>query len=193
VLLWPNDEAGASLTLPFALSQDGRFAVRLTAASGPRNGVYDIELDGGKVLTADFRASEEGELDLVLGTHELSKGSHTIRFRAAGDTGKVGPLGVEVLRFLKLPPEAERTEKTHHEAHFIRLGIGRALYAHRLAFDTLPGSLETLVEKGFMTQRYLRDENNLPLKAWREGDAMVVESPGKDHWKRSWQGLDARR
>jgi hypothetical protein len=193
VLLWPNDEAGASLTLPFALSQDGRFAVRLTAASGPRNGVYDVELDGGKVLTADFRASEEGEMDLVLGTHELSQGSHTIRFRAGSDAGRVGPLGVEVLRFLKLPPEAERIEKTHHEAHFIRLGIGRALYAYRLAFDTLPDSLETLVEKGFMSERYLRDENNLPLKARREGDAMVVESPGKDRWKHSWQGLDARR
>jgi hypothetical protein len=193
VLLWPNREAGAMLTLPFKLSQDGYFAVRLTAASGPNNGLYDILLDGKKVLTADFRASEEGELDLVLGTRELSKGSHLISFAAGDDAMRVGPLGVEVLRFLKLPPEAERTEKTHHEAHFIRLGIGRALYAYRLAFDALPDSLETLVEKGFMTDRYLRDENNLPLKAWREGDTMVVESPGKDHWKHSWQGFDARR
>jgi hypothetical protein len=192
-LLWPNREVNTTLTLPFKLSQDGWFAVRLTAASGPKNGVYDIILDGQKVLTADFRASEEGELDLVLGERELSKGSHLITFAAGEDFSKVGPLGVEVLRFLKLPPEADRTEKTHHEAHFIRLGIGRALYAYRLAFDTLPDSLETLVEKGFMTERYLRDENNLPLKAWREGDAMVVESPGKDHWKHSWQGLDARR
>jgi len=193
VLLWPNDEPGASLTLPLVLSQEGRFAVRLTAASGPRNGVYDVELDGRKVLTADFRASEEGETDLVLGTHELSKGNHTIRFRAGSDAGRIGPLGVEVLRFLKLPPEARREEKTHHEAHFIRLGIGRALYAYRLAFDALPDSLETLVEKGFMSERYLRDENNLPLKVRREGDAMVVESPGKDRWKHSWKGLDARR
>jgi hypothetical protein len=44
-----------------------------------------------------------------------------------------------------------------------------------------------------MPARYLRDENSLPLKSWREGDAMVVESPGKDHWKHSWKGLDARR
>ncbi len=193
VLLWPNREINSTLTLPFTLSQEGWFAVRLTAASGPKNGVYDIILDGQKVLTADFRAAEEGELDLVLGTRELTKGSHLITFAAGEDLAKVGPLGVEVLRFLKLPPEAERAEKTHHEAHFIRLGIGRALYAYRLAFDTLPDSLETLVEKGFMTERYLRDENNLPLKAWREDDAMVVESPGKDHWKHSWQGLDARR
>ena len=193
ILLWPNDETGASLTLPFELSQEGRFAVRLTAASGPRNGVYDIELDGEKTVTADFRAAEEGELDLVLGVHELRQGSHTISFRAIGDAGRVGPLGVEVLRFLKLPPEVRRIEKTHHEAHFIRLGIGRALYAYRLAFDVLPDSLETLVEQGFMPERYLRDENNLPLKAWREGDSMFVESPGKDRWKHSWKGLDARR
>ncbi len=102
-------------------------------------------------------------------------------------------LGVEVLRLLRLPPEAGRTERTHHEAHFIRLGIGRAVYAYRLAFDVLPESLETLVEKGFMPARYLRDENNLPLKSWREGDALIVESPGQDHWRHSWQGLDARR
>jgi len=193
VLAWPNEEPGATLTLPFELSQEGRFAVRLTAASGPHNGVYDVELDGTRVLTADFRASEEGELDLVLGTHELKKGNHTISFRASSDAGQVGPLGVEMLRLLRLPPEVQRAEKTHHEAHFVRLGIGRALYAYRLAFDTLPESLETLVERGFMTDRYLRDENNLPLKSWREGDAMVVESPGKDRWKHSWKGLDARR
>ncbi|MEN6429179.1 MAG: DUF2961 domain-containing protein [Phycisphaerales bacterium] len=193
VLLWPNDEAGATLTLPFELSQDGRFAVRLTAAGGPRNGAYDVELDGRKVLAADFRASEESEIDLVLGIHELNQGSHTILFRASGDAGRVGPLGVEVLCLLKLPPEVQRIEKTHHEAHFIRLGIGRAIYAYRLAFDALPDSLETLVEKGFMPERYLRDENNLPLKAWREGDSVFVESPGKDHWKHSWKGLDARR
>ncbi|HNS19938.1 MAG TPA: DUF2961 domain-containing protein [Sedimentisphaerales bacterium] len=193
VLLWPNDEVGATLTVPFELSQDGRFAVRLTAASGPAHGAYDIELDGKKVVTANFRASEEGETDLVLGTHELSEGSHTILFRANGGAGQVGPLGVEVLRLLKLPPEAGRVEKTHHEAHFVRLGIGRALYAHRLAFDVLPESLEVLVEKGFMSQRYLRDENNLPLKYWREGDTAFVESPGRDHWRHSWKGLDARR
>ena len=193
VLAWPNEKPGAVLALPFDLSQDGRFAVRLTAAGGPRNGTYDIEIDGRKALTADFRASEESEMDLALGTHELAKGSHTIAFRATKNTERVGALGVEVLRLLKLPPEAARAERTHHEAHFVRLGIGRALYAYRLAFDTLPDSLETLVDKGFMPARYLRDENNLPLKAWREGDAMIVESPGKDHWRHSWKGLDARR
>ena len=193
VLAWPNEEPGAVLTLPFELSQDGRFAVRLTAASGPRNGTYEVELDGKEVLTADFRSPEDGETDLSLGTHELANGNHTIAFRATANARQVGPLGVEILRLLRLPPQAGRSERTHHEAHFIRLGIGRAVYAYRLAFDALPDSLETLVEKGFMPARYLRDENGLPLKSWHDADAVFVESPGKDHWKHSWMGLDARR
>jgi hypothetical protein len=193
VLAWPNEEPGAVLSLPFELSEDGRFAVRLTAANGPSNGTYDIELDGRELLTADFRSPEDGETDLVLGTHELNKGNHTLAFRAPKNVKQVGPLGVEILRLLRLPPEVKRTERTHHEAHFIRLGIGRAVYAYRLAFDTLPESLETLVEKGFMPARYLRDENDLPLKSWRQSDAIFVESPGKDRWKHSWKGLDPRR
>ncbi|MBN2270826.1 MAG: DUF2961 domain-containing protein [Sedimentisphaerales bacterium] len=191
VLAWPNNKPGKVLTLPFQVSEGGRFAIRLTAANGPGNGTYDVEIDGSEVLTADFSALETTEADIALGTHELEKGDHTLAFRATAQ--QVGPLAVEVLRLLKLPQEARRTERTHHEAHFIRLGIGRALYAYRLAFDTLPDSLETLVEQGFMPARYLKDENNLPLKAWREGEAMVVESPGKDHWRHSWKGLDPRR
>lgn len=193
VLGWPNEEAGAVLTLPFELSQKGRYAVRLTAVEGPGNGTYHVEIDGETVATVDLAAAETAEADVALGTHELGKGDHTIAFRAVDDAEKRGPLAVEILRLLKLPPETKRIERTHHEAHFIRLGIGRALYAYRLAFDTLPDSLETLVEKGFMPDRYLRDENNLPLKAWREGDKMVVQSPGKDRWKHSWMGLDPRR
>ncbi len=193
MLAWPNQEPGAMLTLPFKLAEDGRFAIRLTAANGPHNGTFDISIDGQKVITADFRTPEDTEADLRLGTHELGKGNHKISFRASEHAEHIGLLGVEVLRLLKLPPATERTEKTHHEAHFIRLGIGRAIYAYRLAFDALPDSLEMLVEKGFMPARYLRDENNLPLKCWREGDTMYVESPGKDHWKHSWKGLDPRR
>ena len=127
-----------------------------------------------------------------MGTHQLKQGPHTLGFRASDSAEQAGLLSVEVLRVLKLPPEAKRTQRTHHEAHFIRLGIGRAVYAHRLAFDTLPDSLQMLVDKGLMPPRYLCDENNLPLKSC-EGDAIVVESSGQDAWKHSWQGLDARR
>ena len=54
VLTWPNKERGAVLTLPLKLPEDGRFAVRLTAANGPLNGTYDVELDGKRVLRRQF-------------------------------------------------------------------------------------------------------------------------------------------
>ncbi|NLH17334.1 MAG: DUF2961 domain-containing protein [Phycisphaerae bacterium] len=193
VLLWPNKSAGASLTLPFSVEQDGRFAVRLTAASGPGYGLYDIEVDSKKIMAADFHAAEDNEADLLLGTLELSKGDHTISFKAPADSARVKPLAVELLRLLKLPPEPRRDPKTHHEAHFVRLGIGRAIYAYRLAYGEIPDSLETLVKSGIMPARYLNDENNKPLKCHREGDFLVVESDGPEPWKHQWQGLDARR
>jgi hypothetical protein len=190
VLSWANSEPGAVLTLPFELAAGGRFAVRLTAASGPGQGVYDLEIDGSKVLTADLRAREDAESDLALGTRELGSGKHTLAFRAAA---AIGALTVEELRLLPLPPPARRSEFTHHEAHFIRLAIGRAVYAWRLAFGALPESLQAMVDGGFMPERFLRDENGLWLKVWREGDAITVQSPGKDGWKHGWQGLDPRR
>jgi hypothetical protein len=193
VLAWTNTEAGARLTLPFAVSAAARFAVRLTAGADPGYGRYAIELDGKPAVpAADFHAGESEELDLALGTHELSAGPHRLSFRALPvEAGRARPLAVEMLRLLPLPPEARREVKTHHEAHFIRLGIGRAVYAYRLAYDQLPESLETLVQAGLMSARYLSDENEKPLRSRREGDCLVVESPGG--WSYRWQGMDARR
>lgn len=193
VLLWPNQAPGSTLALPFTVEEDGRYAVRLTAANGPGYGAYDIEIDAKKILTVDFRSAEDSEADVLLGTLELSQGDHTICFRAVADSNRVAPLAAELLRLLKLPPEARREVKTHHEAHFIRLGIGRAIYAYRLAYGTIPDSLETLVQSGIMPARYLNDENNKPLTCRREGDVLVVESTGPEPWKHQWQGLDARR
>jgi hypothetical protein len=102
-------------------------------------------------------------------------------------------MAVEMLRLLRLPPEASRAVKTHNEAHFIRLGIGRAVYAYRLAYGALPDSLETLVKVNLMPRRYLADENKLPLRSRREGEFFEVESTGPEPWKHRWQGLDARR
>jgi hypothetical protein len=193
VLAWTNTEAGARLTLPFTVSSAARFAVRLTAGADPGYGRYAIELDGKPAVpAADFHAGESEELDLALGTHELSAGPHSLSFRALPvEAGRARPLAVEMLRLLPLPPEARREVKTHHEAHFIRLGIGRAVYAYRLAYDKLPESLETLVQAGLMPARYLSDENEKPLRSRREGDYLAVESPGG--WSYRWQGTDARR
>jgi hypothetical protein len=194
LLAWANKKVDARLTLPFTVDEDGRYAVRLTALQGPQLGRHGILIDGKTVSEGDFHASEEGECDLLLGTQTLSRGGHQLTFKALGDASSAAqPLAVEMLRLLKLPPEATRAVKTHHEAHFVRLGIGRALYAYRLAYGQLPDSLETLVKAGLMSARYLKDENGLPLKAWREGEYMNVESPAKDGWKYRWQGLDPRR
>ncbi len=193
MLLWPNKSAGAALTIPFEAAGDGRYAVRLTAGSGPDYGAYDVQIDGKKVASADFR-SPDPELDLSLGTQVLTKGPHTISFRAAApDPARTGPLAIEMLRLLKLPPEANRETRTHNEAHFIRLGIGRAVYAYRLAYGELPDSLQTLVDAAVMAARYLNDENNVPLRSRREGDYLVVESTQGEVWTHRWQGLDARR
>jgi hypothetical protein len=198
VLSWTNTEVNARLTLPFTVETAGRHALRLTAAGAPENGLYAIELDGANIVAAaDFRASadeESQELDLALGTHELSAGPHTLAFRALPvDGGPARPLAVEMLRWLRLPPEATRPVKTHHEAHFIRLAIGRAVYAYRLAYGEVPASLDTLVKADLLSARYLSDENERPLRSRRGGDSLVVESDGPEPWTYSWQGLDARR
>ena len=71
LLGWPNQDVGARLTLPFSVAEDGRHALRLTALQGPQFGRHDILIDGERIETADLRAAEEGELDLLLGTREL--------------------------------------------------------------------------------------------------------------------------
>jgi hypothetical protein len=192
-LLWPNQTPGAVLEFPFDVEQEGRYALRLAAGNGPGYGAYDIEIDGAKALTADFRAAEGAEADVLLGTRALTAGPHMLGLRAVAAAERVGPLEVEVLRLLRLPPEARRTVRTRNEAHFIRLGIGRAVYAYRLAYGKLPDSLETLVQSGIMPEMYLRDENGAALRQRVEGGYFIVESPGQPGWTHRWQGLDARR
>jgi hypothetical protein len=203
-------EADARLTLPFTVRSEGRYAVRLIAFTGSNRGLFDVELDGKVAREAVDFASLEEETDLLLGTHTLTAGEHTLGFRALA-TGadipsvgagmpcgearaeNVGSLAVEMLRLLALPPEAERAIKTEYEAHFIRMGIGRAVYAYRLAYGELPGSLDALVEAGIMDAYYLHDENRSPLRSRLESDRFIVESQGPGAWQHSWQGLDARR
>ena len=194
-LAWPNTEPGACLSLPFTVEEEGRYAVRLIALCAPGSGLFDLELDGRKVLSSvNFAAPEESETDLLLGTHRLHAGEHTLAFRALpAPGGTARPLALEMLRLLKLPPEAVREVKTHNEAHFVRLGIGRAVYAYRLAYGELPASLEALVESGIMEPRYLSDENGFVLVSRREEECLAVESPVPNGWKHRWFGLDARR
>jgi hypothetical protein len=195
ILAWSNTVPGARLSIPFAVLEAGRYAVRVTGVAGPDYGIYDIELDGKVILPkADFRAPDYDELDLPLGTRELKAGAHMLSFRAlALDHNRAQPLALEALRLLPLPPEAVRLVKNENEAHFIRLGIGRAVYAFRLANNSLPDSLGTLVQAGLMPRRFLDDENQRPLNSRREGEFFIVESGGTNAWTWRWQGLDARR
>jgi hypothetical protein len=195
VLSWPNTAAGARLSVPFEVAQEGRYAVRVMAVAAPQYGLCDIELDGKIALAgADFRAADYQELDISLRTNKFKAGRHTLSLRALPVDGqKARPIALELLRLLPLPPPGFRAVKNHNEAHFIRLGIGRAVYAYRLAYGVVPDSLETLVKAGLMSARYLADENNIPLNARREGDYLVVESKGAEGWVWRWQGLDARR
>ncbi len=188
---WANSTPGAELSMPFTIADDGRYALRLTAGTLPQGGLFDISIDGKKALTSDFRAAEPAEADLLLGTFSLAKGDHTITLKASPD--RLGTLVVEMLRVLRLPPEAKRAVRNHNEAHFVRLGIGRAVYAYRLAYDQLPDSLQTLVKSGIMPERYLNDENNIPLKATVENGYFIVQSTAPNGWTHRWQGLDARR
>jgi len=146
------------------------------------------------LAAALFRSADSEELDLSLGTHEFTAGPHTLSFHALATEGQLAkPMSVEMLRVLRLPAEATRTQKTHHEAHFIRLGIGRAVYAYRLAYGELPENLEALVKAELMSPRYLADENGKELKSKCESGVFKVESAGPDGWTHTWVGLDARR
>lgn len=191
-LVWERAKLDESLTLPFTCASAGRFAVRLVALKSSDAGKFDILIDDAIALAAvDFHAAEEEEADLLLGVHILSEGPHRLAFRAVGtDSGRIVHLAVETIRLLDLPPEAGREVKNHNEAHFVRLGIGRATYAYRLAYGELPTSLEALVEAGIMEERYLTDENFLPMTCHREPDRLVVHAP---NWTHHWFGLDARR
>ncbi len=191
MLLWPNARPGESLSVPFTVPEDGRYAARLIAGMGPAFGRYDVKIDGKPVAAAALRSPDQSEIDLGMGAMELTKGSHTISFTALPE--QPGPIGIETLRLLKLPPEAKREPKTHHEAHFVRLAIGRATYAYRLAFGKVPESLKTLVDANVLNTRYLNDENNVPLVSHSDGEALIVESTQGEKWSHRWQGLDARR
>ncbi len=191
---------GAGVTLPFDVESEGRYAVRLLAFSMPTFGIYDIEIDDAGVAAAvDFQSpdsneSEAAEVDLLLGTHRLRAGRHVLKLRARARPDRpAGPAAVELLRLLALPAEVDRHPKTNNEAHSVRLGIGRALYAYRLAYGELPRTLAEMVDSGIMDARYLRDENGNPFAESREGGWFIVRSTAPGGWTHRWQGLDARR
>ncbi len=184
---------GQTLSLPFNVAAAGRHAIRLVALKSPTSGAFDLAIDGQPIRTnVNLNSAEDDEEDLLLGVLDLSKGEHSVTVQLSpGQTAST--LALEMIRLLALPAEAERKVKDHNEAHFIRLGIGRATYAYRLAYGKLPESLQALVDAGIMEARYLHDENDVPLRCHREADRLVVESDGAQPWRHHWFGTDARR
>jgi hypothetical protein len=195
MIIWSHSSKDARLMFPLEVAEAGRYVIRLTAIGTPQSSRFDIELDGKVILDgANFVTSAAEDLDVSLGTHTLEPGQHELVFRALNNPFEGGEgLVLEMLRLLRLPPEAVRHVKTHNEAHFIRLGIGRAVYAYRLAHGRLPETLEALVESGIMSERFLRDENGYSLVSQIEGEYFAAKSTAPDCWSHRWQGLDARR
>ena len=193
-LQWQPAEAEDVLELPFAAVQSGRQAVRLVLLKSPSSGAFDILLDGITVLeNCQLKSEEEDEVDLLLGTFDLTAGEHALGFRARRCHGNPGCLAAEMIKTLNLPEPGGRKIKNHNEAHFVRLGIGRAVYAYRLAYGYLPASLEQLVDSGIMDARYLQDENGRPLTCHLDSDKFFVSSPEPGGWTHHWFGTDARR
>ncbi|HSV74002.1 MAG TPA: glycoside hydrolase family 172 protein [Chthonomonadales bacterium] len=186
-LAWQPTTDEAELALPFEVGEPGRRVIRLAAFAGPDGGTFAASIDGQPCEVADLQAEEGTIVDLRLGVLELDAGAHTLRLRPR--PGRVGALVVEQLSLLRLPPPASRPVKTHNEAHFVRLAIGRATYAFRLAWDRLPSGLQELVDAGLLEDRHLRDENGRPMESRTDGVRLVVEAA---EWTHSWRGTDAR-
>lgn len=192
---------GDSVSFPFEVSASGRYALRLTGSPGAGGGQFTAEIDGKDTKPVSFQATGFSvgyhAPDVLLGTFELAEGAHTLTFRPIESNATTHALGVESLRLLRLPAPAERHPKTFNEAHFYRIGIGRAVYAYRLAYDTLPESLDVLHESGIMDSRYLKDENGYDMESGCEGEGaerkFAVRSLAPNGWQYSWRGLDARR
>jgi hypothetical protein len=203
-LRWKGLSKGDTVTFPFTLKEEGRYAANVCAfrfgggdgACFPREdgttGNFAIELDGKAVVEdTNFDTLEYNEPSIGLGEHILKAGEHKITFRAKSDGA--GDLGLEFMRTLCLPPLAIRVNKTHNEAHFFRLGIGRAVYAYKLAYGELPASLKQLVDLEIMEAMYLKDEHGNPVEVWLEGERFFAKSTTPGGWTHSWKGADARR
>lgn len=193
VLAWRGAPSGAALLLPIDVAQDGRYAARLTALADQDGGEFEVSLDDGEPVSLNLRSERPGEVDARLGVYELLAGEHVLQFRSLTEASGQGVLFAEMLRLLRLPEEVRRDVRTHNEAHFVRLAIGRATFAFRLAYERIPDSLEELAGSGLLPARNLQDENGHMLRSHRDGETLVVESSAPGGWTHRFHGLDARR
>ena len=187
---------GSTVTIPFSVSESGRYSLRLTGFPGAGSDRFEARINGQPTRNlVTFRphgfAQGYNTPDVALGTQALSAGEHQLTLKVDGT--ETCAIGVESLRLLKLPDPAVRTVKTNNEAHFYRLGIGRAVYAYKLAYDALPESLHALHASGILPERYLDDENGYPFTSQCNSTEFRVTSTAPEGWTYAWRGLDARR
>ncbi len=187
---------GSTVTIPFSVSAPGCYSLRLTGFPGAGSDRFEARINGQPTRNlVTFRpygfAQGYNTPDVALGTQALSAGEHQLTLKVEGT--ETCAIGVESLRLLKLPDPAVRTVKTNNEAHFYRLGIGRAVYAYKLAYDALPESLHALHASGILPERYLDDENGYPFTSQCNSTEFRVTSTAPEGWTYAWRGLDARR
>jgi hypothetical protein len=131
VILFPGEGAGARLTLPFSVPENGRYEILAMCTGGPDYGIYAAEVDGaaiGEVLepystiVPEAGAKETGESfdfwakhpsmtrGCVLGRFDLDAGDHEVAWICSGrnalSTGH--KLGVDSLVLSRVHPSVDR-------------------------------------------------------------------------------------
>lgn len=73
-------------TVPFRVAESGLYQVRLLMGHGPSSGIFEIDLDGTRLGTADIDLYEAQpiEQEHVFARTELQSGKHTLTIRCTG-------------------------------------------------------------------------------------------------------------
>ncbi len=83
-LFWRAEQDGAKLTLAVAVAETGRYEASVAFTRAPDFGQVEVALDGGLSGTYNGYSARVEPARMVLGTTELTAGSHTVELRVAG-------------------------------------------------------------------------------------------------------------
>jgi hypothetical protein len=112
----PRLQAGEPPSVPIEVAAEGEYVVSFRAAFSYDYGIFDIFLDGDKVLAGlDLYRPEVEFREISMGSLHLSAGKHALRFVVAGGNEARRPehrdryyLGIDYLDFKKGGPEKAR-------------------------------------------------------------------------------------
>ena len=80
-LLFNPPEPNSWAEVPFEVPEDGRYVLKVFLTHGPGHGTYEIRLDGNKIgQTVNLQGGDLRVVAEHLGTPELTKGVHRLRF-----------------------------------------------------------------------------------------------------------------